>query len=365
MESCLASLVSGYGRPVTAKPLGPRDLTRRAVLVGAVALAVSPVLGCEVMEKPANDPPGGPNPAPSIPSDRSGALDPATKAVVNDALTAVVGHRVWVEAVGVAYPGRFGPRSQRVVAMHRAHEAFLAGLLGTDTATSALPSPVPSTRQGAEQAVVGTFDTLIAHLADLAVAAPEPGLARALASICAATAQMAASAGWNLPTPITALTTAPGRLAQPEYAAIQRVLAREHANLWWYGVLGARTSSSRTPGLLALINQGYVAHRAQRDQLDAFLRTQRALPVAAEPAYPIPWPTRSPSQRARAAAQIDHDAAATYSWLVAQIQVVDGSAPGAQVRLWAITALRNAAIRELVAQGTPENFPGADDFADR
>ena len=34
-------------------------------------------------------------------------------------------------------------------------------------------------------------------------------------------------------------------------------------------------------------------------------------------------------------------------------------------RRWAIEALNETAVRELVLRGTPETFPGADEYADR
>lgn len=336
---------------------GSRTLSRRAALGGALTLAVAPVLGCTLSEDPGEPEPDASNPV--------GDLDPAATAAILAALDAVVAHRSWLEALTVAYPGA-GGRTRRIVAMHQAHQAFLAGVLGpaNDPAEPA-PAPIPANRGEVGAAVVASLAAHEGTLIELAVAAREPALARALASLAAATAQMGTATDWDVGGREASLPTEPGLTTELERAALQRVLRREHASLWWYGVLGARTSGSREPDLFGAMAEGYRAHRQQRDQLDAFLRLLGVEPVAAEPAYPMTWRTRSPRQRALAARGIEHDASATYAWLVAQIGVVDGAASKALVRRWAVNALRNAAIRELVGQGTPENFPGADEIADR
>lgn len=340
-----------------ADAAGPRTLSRRVALGAALTLSLAPTLGCTVgrnSSKPGiGSPPG------------SGDLDPATTAAISAALDAVLAQQSWMEALAVADP-RVGARAERVVAMHRAHHAFLSGLLGSasDRVVPA-PAPVPEDRRDVRKAVIAGLAAHEATVTELAVAAKEPALARALASIAAATAQVAAVTGWGVPSREVALPAEPGVMPELERAALQRVLQREHASLWWYGVLGARTSASRQPELFGLLGAGYRAHRGQRDQLDACLRSMAVEPAPAEAAYPVSWPTRSAQQRTQAAGAIEHDAAATYGWLVAQIRVLDEAAPKALVRRWAITALRNAAIRELVGQGTPENFPGVDDIADR
>jgi Domain of unknown function (DUF4439) len=338
---------------------GVPALSRRATLGGALTLAVAPVLGCTLSPDPDEPRPGDPDA-----SNPAGDLDATAARAVTAALDAVIAHRAWLEAVTVAYPG-VGARALRVVAMHQAHQAYLTGLLGTSEAAVPSPAPVPARRGEVGKAVVASLDRHEATLTELAVATREPRLARVLASLGAATAQVGTATGWVLTGRESSLPTEPELTTELEQAALQQVLQREHASLWWYGVLGARTSASRERELFEAVAEGYRAHRQQRDQLDACLRSLEVEPVAADPAYPLTWPTRTARQRALAVSTIEHDAAAAYSWLVAQIGVVDEAAPKASVRRWAVTALRNAAIRELVGQGTPENFPGADEIADR
>jgi Domain of unknown function (DUF4439) len=140
-------------------------------------------------------------------------------------------------------------------------------------------------------------------------------------------------------------------------SAIQDTLAREHANVWWYGVLGGRTSATTHPQLFAHIDNAFGLHLRQRDALLAGLYAANVVPEAAAPTYPLLDRLTTPGQISASAQKIESENATAYAWLVSQ-------ATG-QTRVWGVAALRNAAIRELDFQGTPENFPGADEFADR
>jgi hypothetical protein len=139
--------------------------------------------------------------------------------------------------------------------------------------------------------------------------------------------------------------------------ALQTTLAGEHAAVYLYGVLGARTSASAEPALFAAVSDGYTAHRARRDQLRSFVYDAGATPVAAEPAYELPSPVRTPDQVTKAAREVEEACAATYAWLVA-------NSVGPK-RRWAVNALTNTAVRELTFRGSPEIFPGAGEYADR
>ena len=148
--------------------------------------------------------------------------------------------------------------------------------------------------------------------------------------------------------------------ASPEAStldALQTTLAAEHAAVYAFGVLGGRTSSSATPDLFTAVSSAYAAHRARRDHLVRELTDAGAEPVAAEPAYDVARPLDTPTQVEQAALALQRSCATTYAYLVA-------STTGDQ-RRWAIDALRETAVRELVFRGTPETFPGADEHADR
>ena len=138
---------------------------------------------------------------------------------------------------------------------------------------------------------------------------------------------------------------------------LQTTLAAEHAAVYEYGVLGGRTSQSAQPELFAAVSAAYASHRARRDHLVRAIRDLGGEPVAAEAAYELPRQLDTADDIARAALELERSCATTYAYLV-------GSTEGAD-RRWAIEALNEAAVRELVFRGTPEMFPGADEYADR
>jgi hypothetical protein len=142
-----------------------------------------------------------------------------------------------------------------------------------------------------------------------------------------------------------------------ETDALQTTLAAEHAAVYLYGVLGGRTSRSATPELFATVSAAYAAHRARRDQLVREIAGLGAEPVAAEAAYDVPRPLETPAQVERAGLALERSCASTYAYLVANT--------AGDRRRWAIEALNETAVRELVLRGTPETFPGADEYADR
>lgn len=141
-----------------------------------------------------------------------------------------------------------------------------------------------------------------------------------------------------------------------ELDALQTTLSAEHAAVFVYGALGGRTSPTVTPVLHDNVSAAYAAHRGYRDLLTRTIVDLAAEPVAAEPAYELPT-LDTPRDVERAALEVERSCATTYAYLVAN--TVD-----AQRRL-AISALNEAAVRELAFRGTPETFPGLDEYTDR
>jgi hypothetical protein len=131
--------------------------------------------------------------------------------------------------------------------------------------------------------------------------------------------------------------------------ALQEALAAEHAALYVYGVLGARTSESRQPVLYAQMVSGYRTHRRRRDQLTAMIAGRSAEPVAAEVAYEVP-DTANASELNNAALRVERRIVRTFGSLVE-------STAGAE-RRWALVALDQVAVRQVELRGTPEMFPG-------
>lgn len=138
--------------------------------------------------------------------------------------------------------------------------------------------------------------------------------------------------------------------------ALQATLAAEHAAIWVFGVLGGQTSSSASPTLYADLNAAYRLHRGRRDQLMALLSAAGEQPVPAETGYVL-GDVGTPVLATAAAHEVEQRCAATYADLVA-------STTGRR-RAWAISALTDAAVRQLRFRGSPETFPGAGELADR
>lgn len=143
--------------------------------------------------------------------------------------------------------------------------------------------------------------------------------------------------------------SAPPR-AESEIEALQTTLAAEHAAVFVYGALGARTSQSGQPGLYRALTAAYSLHRARRDELMAQIDATGGDPVAAEPGYALPADLDSPAALRRRALALEEGAATTYAYLVA-------SSSGA-TRAWAVDALIDAAVRGLDFGGRPERLPG-------
>ena len=142
-----------------------------------------------------------------------------------------------------------------------------------------------------------------------------------------------------------------------ELDALQTTLEAEHAAVYVYGVLGARTSQSGAPELYAAVRDAYQAHRVRRDGLVGEIVALGGSPAPAETAYELPSELGSVEAIARAALGLERACAVTYAALVANTV--------GRRRARAVEALTNAAVRGLTFRGTPEIFPGAGEYADR
>jgi hypothetical protein len=142
-----------------------------------------------------------------------------------------------------------------------------------------------------------------------------------------------------------------------EVDVLQEALANEHAALYLFGVLGARTSESDAAELYLALREAYDAHRARRDELAGRLAADGATPVAAATAYEVPLGLETTTGVASAALNLERACAEVYAAAVAGTT--------AERRAWAVGALNDAAVRELGFRGTPEMFPGAGEYADR
>ena len=134
--------------------------------------------------------------------------------------------------------------------------------------------------------------------------------------------------------------------------ALQKSLAAEHAAVFLYGVLGARTSGSQDPALLGRLQRAFEDHRAQRDALTVLISAQDADPVASLVDYRLPGSLGAPDQVVATARTIEQRVTRTYGELVANTAGGD--------RHWAIGSLDRSALREASFGAQVGNFPGLD-----
>jgi hypothetical protein len=129
-------------------------------------------------------------------------------------------------------------------------------------------------------------------------------------------------------------------------AALQNALAAEHAAVYGYGVAGAQLAGTGQSDARA----DWTAHRVARDNLTTMLSQLGATPVAASPAYRLPFPVTSPQAAARLAATLEEGVTRAYLALVAV------SNPA--LRTFAAQAMQTSANRALAWSGTTRAFPG-------
>ncbi|WP_328750910.1 ferritin-like domain-containing protein [Streptomyces sp. NBC_00285] len=128
--------------------------------------------------------------------------------------------------------------------------------------------------------------------------------------------------------------------------ALQKALAAEHAAVYGYGVVGGRIAAGRRTEAKA----AYDAHRARRDTLVRDVRGLGGTPVAAAPAYALPFPVPDSAAAVRLAAELEDRVAGVYSDLV---RAAEGGRRGT-----AAEALREAAVRAVRWRGESVAFPG-------
>jgi hypothetical protein len=148
------------------------------------------------------------------------------------------------------------------------------------------------------------------------------------------------------PSPAASASPAESRLDRDSADAISSLLAGEHAAVFAYGLIAARSPSGQKAQAL----RRWEAHRARRDALERRLVAARRTPVAAEPGYQLgPLPT-TPAQVAALATRVEEGLAAVATQAV--------TASTGAVRLEAATDLVRAARTAAVWRGTAVPLPG-------
>ena len=128
--------------------------------------------------------------------------------------------------------------------------------------------------------------------------------------------------------------------------ALQGALAAEHAAVYGYGVAGAMLAGNEQADARA----DWTAHQVARDTLEAMLAKLGATPVAASPAYALPFPVTSASTAAKLAATLEEGVTRGYLGLVA--------VSNPTLRAFAAKAMQASANRALAWSGSTVAFPG-------
>ncbi|HEY1823522.1 MAG TPA: ferritin-like domain-containing protein [Trebonia sp.] len=131
-----------------------------------------------------------------------------------------------------------------------------------------------------------------------------------------------------------------------EIAALQGALAAEHAAVYGYGVVGARLGGGQQSDARA----DWTAHQVARDTLVSMLTSLGATPVAASPAYALPFAVTNAQSAERLAATIENRVTQAYLGLVAV------NTP--TLRAFAAKAMQACAKRSVAWSGTTQAFPG-------
>ena len=129
-------------------------------------------------------------------------------------------------------------------------------------------------------------------------------------------------------------------------AALQGALAAEHAAVYGYGIVGAMLTGSEQGDA----RSDWTAHQVARDTLEAMLTRLGATPVAASPAYALPFAVTEASSAMRLAATLEEGVTRAYLGLVA---VNDRT-----LRAFGALAMQPSATRAAAWRGSTVAFPG-------
>jgi hypothetical protein len=128
--------------------------------------------------------------------------------------------------------------------------------------------------------------------------------------------------------------------------ALQAALAAEHAAVYGYGVAGAHLSGARQRAAA----HDWEVHQAARDTLAAMITARGARPVAAAPAYRLPFPVHGSRAAVSLAAFLEDRVATAYLGVVALTET--------RLRMFGARSVESAALRAVGWRGRTLAFPG-------
>ena len=133
------------------------------------------------------------------------------------------------------------------------------------------------------------------------------------------------------PEPTTTTTSAP---QTPADAALANAIAAEHATIYGYGFVAARS----TPDLNTLVSDSLNEHRARRDAAIAMLAARSVAAPGAATGYQLPMTVTTVNDAAALAVWMESDDAAAWRAMIEK-------APTPADRTFGVTALTQCAVR--------------------
>ncbi len=135
--------------------------------------------------------------------------------------------------------------------------------------------------------------------------------------------------------------------AAQDVAALQAALAAEHAAVYGYGIVGSMLSGVDQ----ATAYKDWVAHQVARDTLEAMLSKLGATPVAASPAYALPFAVTGTETAKQLAVTLEDGVTRAYLAVVA--------VSSRTLRSFGALAMQPPASRATAWRGgTTQAFPG-------
>jgi uncharacterized protein DUF4439 len=138
----------------------------------------------------------------------------------------------------------------------------------------------------------------------------------------------------------------PTSVKAADIAALQAALAAEHAAVYGYGIVGAMATGDTEK----LAHADWLAHQEARDTLEAMLVKLGATPVAASPAYQLPFAVTGEASAVRLAVALEDGVTQAY---LAVVAVSDRT-----LRSFGALAMQPPANRALAWSGSTVAFPG-------
>jgi Domain of unknown function (DUF4439) len=153
-------------------------------------------------------------------------------------------------------------------------------------------------------------------------------------------------AAFSAGTTPAATTPPPATIPPGATIALAKALSAEHAAVYAYGVVGARTSGRSHDRAAA----GFDAHRARRDQLRTLITQRGGTPSEPGPTYQLPFAVKTSADAVRLAVLVEERLTTAYLELAAD--------PDPSVRRLAALAAQECAARAYGWQPVVLTLPG-------